>query len=150
MKIAQLLFSLLLVIITPQTVNGCSCVPPFDVIGDTQKWVEKEKKSAMAVFSGAVTKIIRPIDKKGVASGTIKVEILVIDAWKGVSERKVNIYTTTICCICGYPFKLGQQYLIYAFGENADQLWTNICSRSVRLKYAQDDIKYLGKPLAIK
>lgn len=47
---------------------------------------------------------------------------------------------------CGYPFKFGTAYLVYA--ENKDgKFWVTGCSRSNELSYAQFDVNNLPAPL---
>lgn len=55
--------------------------------------------------------------------------------------------TSTACCICGYPFRVGERYLVYASNgyEGEPELWTNICTRTKSLANAANDVKVLGK-----
>jgi hypothetical protein len=50
--------------------------------------------------------------------------------------------------ICGYEFKVGESYLVYAHGS--DRLNTDICTRTEKLVDAGKDLKVLGKAKALK
>jgi hypothetical protein len=44
---------------------------------------------------------------------------------------------------CGYAFKLGQRYLVYAYREEGDKrLSTSICTRTRLIKEADDDFAF--------
>jgi hypothetical protein len=43
---------------------------------------------------------------------------------------------------CGYPFKVGQSYLVYAY-EKSNKLHASLCSRTRLLSEASEDLLYL-------
>jgi hypothetical protein len=44
---------------------------------------------------------------------------------------------------CGYGFRLGGQYLVYAYRQKDGSLYTGICSRTRPLSEAADDLAYI-------
>ncbi len=45
---------------------------------------------------------------------------------------------------CEYPFKVGERYLVYAYGDE-NELGTSTCTRTRKLKKAKEDLKALGE-----
>lgn len=126
-----IVFSLLF-IAGSSTVFACSCVPPGSPNEELEKYT--------AVFSGQVLSI----NRAGYAyKSSYKVNFAVEKAWKGVSEKNVVVSTATEGSICGFNFKEGERYIVYANGENS--LSTSICSRTRSLATAQDDLSVLGE-----
>jgi hypothetical protein len=122
---------------------ACSCSPRIGIIKSEQQLIEEARENAKAVFSGEVTKIIlsdAPKDKEPLYA---EVHFKIIQSWKGITTEEATVYTAHICCICGFPFKVGRQYLVYAYGDK--NLATNICTRTMTLKYASKDLKFLGE-----
>jgi hypothetical protein len=44
---------------------------------------------------------------------------------------------------CGYEFQLNNEYLVYAYDYNGS-IYTNICTRTNLLEYANEDLDYLN------
>jgi len=109
------------------------------------------------VFSGkAVAEEYRPIvtPPPGWSEGG---EILVIKFsvarwWKGSGEGEVFLHTGVARFPGGYTriagedfkFKVGEEYLVYAFGEN-ESLVTDQCARTTKLENADEDLEVLGE-----
>jgi hypothetical protein len=113
---------------------ACSCAPP----PSPKKSLEK----AAAVFSGKVLKI----EKDG--EFELAVTFAVDQVWKGKEAKELVVRTGTNDGICGYKFKKGASYLIYAHESTRDEmkyLVTNICTRTAALADAQEDLKELGE-----
>jgi hypothetical protein len=72
--------------------------------------------------------------------------------WKGSGEEEVFLYTGVSRWPGGYTrivgedfkFKVGDEYLVYAFGEN-ENLATTECERTTKLEKADEDLKALGE-----
>lgn len=90
-----------------------------------------------AVFSGKVTSVMTDQD------GSI-VKFDVDRAWKGLSENNVTVVTANSEASCGYPFKEGKEYLVYARGSNENTLSASLCSRTAPAADAYDDFRVLG------
>src|SRR6185503_15210753 len=55
--------------------------------------------------------------------------------------KEVEVRTGLGDSDCGYNFRLGGQYLVYAYGDE-DKLATGICSRTRPVSEAADDLAY--------
>lgn len=122
--------SLFVVIKTP-LVLACSCVMPGTP--------NEALKEATAVFSGMVTDIDRNLTGYG-----YKVRFDVEKIWKGIFDKTVAVSTGIGGGDCGYAFKEGERYFVYAFGD-VSSLAANICSRTRLLSAAGDDLLALGE-----
>ena len=137
-------------------VLACSCAenpPPKEALAE-----------AIAVFSGEVIAIeIAPLywqgDAKPPAEDLLtrlpagegvreqRVTVSVSKVWKGehISQRQI-LYTSYDCCMCGFGFVVGQEYLIYTYG-NEKRLSTSFCSRTARLQPKPVDLSELPPPI---
>ncbi|TLS50707.1 hypothetical protein FE782_18570 [Paenibacillus antri] len=138
MGLAMLLISLIgLWTFAPPAAKACSCVAP----GTPAEHFER----ADAVFAGTVSEV------KQNAQGYITKRVLfeVESTWKGVDETKVVIATGGGGGDCGFDFKEGEQYLVYAsnskmYGDE-EQLVSIICDRTASLGAATADLDFLGE-----
>lgn len=140
-----LVVGFLALLFAPSVAFACSCeIPP---IGKNDKQLVKlEREKSKAVFSGEVTEIIFKQTIPGEPAPVAEVRFKVLQSWKGVGTNSVTVLTANICCICGYSFKVGERYLVYAYGSNEDEsFWTNICTRTKYLSEASKDLQSLGK-----
>lgn len=121
---------------------GCGCPSGSNPTPESIR-IERQKDfdDATAVFSGEVIK-----------SDVFKAEFKIDKIWKGDFDEKITtltatkdngdgIYTTSGC---DYQVKLGEKYLIYAYGKT-DELKTRSCSRSRLLVNAIEKIEGLEK-----
>jgi len=108
---------------------------------------------ADAVFLGRVT-MIRLVGARGnptpnefVYDGELEVSLEVDRAWKAVTSATVEVLTDAQATACGYPFLVGQYYLVYATQRASTRaLETGLCSRTKELQAASADISALGPP----
>ena len=108
--------------------GACSCAEP------PPPRVALER--AMAVFTGKVVRIEKAeVERRA----TVEVE----KNFKGAGGKTVVVNTGLGGGDCGYGFKEGQRYLIYAHGE-PNALSTNICTRTRHIDDAEQDLKELG------
>lgn len=118
---------------------ACSCAPnPEPLVALDQ---------ADAVFAGRIVGLALKPDEDpaiGVSFETLEVTVAVHSVWKGDTGEDIVIYTAYTCCVCGYAFQLGEEYLIYAFAEDDGTLRTSICSRTMLLSAASEDLAALG------
>jgi hypothetical protein len=140
-----------LVILGLVTSSHSAARPPIDCpcSGYTsQEWsvskqVNVERKYAKALFSG---KVISVVEQKSERGHTLEVRFKVIDSWKYVRTGAVTVITHfPVPGSCGYPFKVGQSYLVYVEREDDGNLWTTVCSRTTLLDMASADLKVLGR-----
>src|SRR5690606_41477990 len=91
-----------------QEVHACSCAEPPPV--------EEALERATRVFSGEVIEIVDPGKNKWIRSSNEPIEVIVkVDrVWKGNVGRQATVTTALSTASCGYPFAIGESYLIYA------------------------------------
>ena len=71
-------------------------------------------------------------------------------SWKGISTSTTEVTTGYGNGDCGYPFKVGETYVVYAYGTPND-LNAFICTRTVEVSRAVEDLRYLDtfQPLIV-
>jgi len=95
-------------------------------------------RDAKAVFLGELIEIIKTNDRcENVAK--FKVERY----WKGKIEEFVNVQTSTTLC-CGYNFRVGEKYLVYAYSEKSLRLETS-AGWVLLDDFTEERIKKLGR-----
>ena len=114
---------------------ACSCMPPGKP--------SEEMKESAAVFSGRVVEIRRN-QRTDDFFARVEAVIEVERVWKGVEKATVSVFTSSDSAACGYGFKEGETYLVYASGDKEGRLLTTICTRTRRMKDAGEDLKELG------
>ncbi len=98
--------------------RACSCTNDHTVL--------QEFGYAAAVFAGTVTNI-QPLGDGNNEIVTLTPTV----RWKGGLDNPVQVITGLNPAICGFPFAVGQSYLVFAFtstfsGQPA--YWTHLCS----------------------
>lgn len=98
--------------------------------------------SAKAVFQGEVSAIQD-------SGHELVVTLQVPRAWKGiVSAEEVKIRTRRDSAACGFPFAVGENYLVYASAlepaQDGASLQVLRCGRTRPLAEAEDDMRELG------
>ena len=121
-----------LMVTTPSIGYACSCVipPPPD----------QALQQAEAVFAGKVIGV-----KENSQKYQKSVLFEVTSTWKGVTQTQVELTTPLNSAACGYEFKEGQEYLVYANQGEANQLETNLCTRTTEFSSAEEDLSVLGE-----
>jgi len=117
-------------ILSASEVFACTCVKP--------KPVKEVYEYTSAIFSGKIIST-RLSGKYG-----RKIIIRVEKSWKGKLPKTVTISTIAVGSMCGYTFTVGKRYLIYAGGDKATDLSTDICSRTSLLSEAKEDVEILN------
>ncbi len=117
----------------------CTCVP-------NPPPREAGIKSA-AVFEGAVADIA-PWDTADYGQQVVSQAVTfdVTKVWKGPRVPQLRVFTIGAESTCGYPFKWGRQYLVYAALDEQGRLSVGQCSRTSLLEHAADDLKDLAAP----
>jgi hypothetical protein len=94
------------------------------------------------VFSGTVLKMT----PEGMGlDAYFKVDFEVDTYWKALGGNRLSVRTRQDEPACGYPFKLGTKYLVYAAVFNTDgQLFTDLCRRNQPFSRAKVDLAVLG------
>lgn len=107
--------------------------------------VEEEFERSQAVFSGKVVDIREKRSLKGNITKSVLFEVS--KTWKGVKQSQIIITTGQGGGDCGFDFKEGQDYLVYANESTmygAKSLVSVICNRTNELRSSQEDLKILG------
>jgi hypothetical protein len=130
--ILPVLTFLLIVINQSDPAFACECTKRDNL--------ETEFRLAHSVFVGEAIEIK---DTQPDASITFRVEKI----WKGNKAEKIIVLTNNQGKACGYHFKKGERYLVYAFADG--DLRTSICNRTNDLRSADGDLEELNqrKPL---
>jgi len=137
----SLALAMISVLFTP-AILACSCVetPP----------VGAALLQAKAVFVGEVEQISlkRRWSKKGeelTYEPRLTVAFAVDRSWKGVPTPRIEISTSKDSASCGFDFKLGERYLVFA-DDSRRGLAAGLCSRIAHLSEASADLAELGEP----
>jgi hypothetical protein len=134
------LFLITLLMLLHTNAVACSCGTPSEPT--LKERVNKELKNSAVVFSGRVVSVTKiPI------STNVAVKFLTNEFWKGSLGEHVTVITGGKNGICGFRFRVGESYLVYAgnAGEKKD-LFTHSCTRTARLSVSGEDLKILGEP----
>ena len=125
-------------LLPPDCASACTC---SSASLNGQKGPESELSSSEAVFSGEVVDF-----EKGSSNPapwpTETVSFRVSEVWKGSERETLEVSTPTQGSACGYAFKEGREYLVYAYGKQ--DLETDGCSRTKPLSEAGADLAVLG------
>ena len=132
----NLIISLALLLALDTTGFTCTCMP--------FKNASKELEQSAAVFSGKVL-AVKGNEQQGGFYTSVEVVLEVDRSWKGIEEKTVSVFTSSQSSACGYGFKKGEEYLVYASKTTEGRLTTSICTRTRRIKEADDDLKELGE-----
>ena len=159
MKGIRILLGVGLSLATPVVPQGLACEACSCAL---QRSPRIARDASVAVFSGRVValfnQLVRPLDTtpSGIerrdadvaywfkAPKRLRVTIEVSEVWKGDVTANTEVYTASECCVCGFPFELGKEYLIYAYRGSSGQLAVSLCSRTRALSDAAEDIAALG------
>jgi hypothetical protein len=136
---------------------GCTAALACDCIHRSESTTDA-LKNYDAVFSGKVVSIKAPKTKRRgkrvVFLGQfVEVKLRVADSWKLVDAEEVTILTPF--SDCSYPFKVGEEYLVWAILNEKDptKLVSGLCARTDKLVNAVKDLNELGegrKPSVLK
>lgn len=136
-----LLYSLacvVLLLLSARTASACTCLnpgPPCQAYG-----------AVSAVFSGRVIEISSfTSNDKALRDFPQKlVRFSVNQTYRGISGTTAETVTGQGGGDCGYPFKVGESYLVYAYQNSEDnRLYASICSRTRPLSEAGADMEYI-------
>ena len=111
-----------------ETVNACSCKRSKPPCGGYEK--------TSAIFTGEVINIT-VVPQRGKT-----VQFKVIESLNNVRVQNLNVETGLGGGDCGYDFKVGEKYLVYA-NEYEGKIGTGLCSRTQLLSTAQNDLEIL-------
>jgi hypothetical protein len=131
-----------LVALLPDCASACTCaVWP----GSQQEQAERALNQSTAVFSGEVLDVEErpPTSMFGIRMLSSGVTLRASEVWKGPQRETLEVHTPRHGASCGYPFKEGQEYLVYAYGKEAP-FKVDLCSETKLLSEASADLEALG------
>jgi hypothetical protein len=136
---AVALIALGLVVLLPDCASACSCG------GDAPFQVLAKGADASAVFSGEVMNIEEGSSTRlyGMSVPSRRVTLQVSEVWKGPQTETLEVTTPRDGATCGYNFKEGQEYLVYAYGKE-EALKVDLCSQTRPLSRADEHLRVLG------
>ena len=138
------MLTLSLVILLSCPAPACSCVP---VPGPAEAVAQ-----AGLVFEGTPVRVrdtltaITGFGGKPATSRQLLFTIVVSRKWKGTVRDTVDVVTGTGGGNCGYPFEIGQRYLIFPFPDDAagsSILNVSICSDTKPTAEAEAELRVL-------
>ena len=124
----------------------CSASPAFSCTCGPKPSVGRALSLSDAVFVGRViawhnaTIEFAPGQSFSGFSFVFEVERL----FKGAVSSEVAVLTGIGRGDCGYPFQVGEKYLVYAYEKKG--LETNICTRTTNISRGDADLAELGDP----
>ncbi len=108
---------------------------------------EEAFSSSSAIFSGIVERIESatpdyPTD--------VWVTLRITALWRGNGGETIRVATPENEAICGVPFTIGTEYLVYARTyQQSPTLWTYLCGRTHATFAGDPDIALLGAPTPV-
>ncbi len=126
-----------LFIFTQVNVLACSCPTVGTMYPTKDTWTSIKLGRVQVAFSGEVVSITK-IPKR-----MLTVKIQVQESWKQVLPEEVTIITEL--ATCGYDFRVGTEYLIFAQGSGEGNLTTGLCLGNKELYKAAEELQVLGE-----
>lgn len=124
----------LLTLAVARDAHACSCTesgPPCQTFFQTE-----------AVFVGTV-RSVTPAPRVPPLLENVRVEFEETVGFRGVGGSTPTVFTNSDGPACGYPFKVGQRYVVYASRYNgAASLVTSTCSRTRPIAEAAEDLAF--------
>jgi hypothetical protein len=136
--LASLILTVLgIVFLLPDCAYACSCAP-----ASTQRYIS----GSGAVFSAVVVEVEEGPPTKMMGTSGIRssrVTLRASEVWKGPQRETLEVSTPRDGATCGYHFKEGQEYLVFAYTEKQG-LVVDSCNGTRRLAEAEAALKVLG------
>ena len=104
--------------------------------------IQRYISSSDAVFSGEVVDLQKGTSASRMFGPSDTVTLRVSEVWKGTDQRTLEVRTPSQGSACGYAFKEGQEYLVYAYGKQ--DLKVDACGGTTLLSKADKDLALLG------
>jgi hypothetical protein len=112
-----------------------------------QERAEIALKESTAVFAGEVVEIDRPSLPIKSSIDPVTVTFRTSESWKGPEGGMLKVRTPVSGVSCGYKFRSGESYLVYAseaFIVEGEGLEVSSCSETKPLSEASADLEALG------
>jgi hypothetical protein len=119
----RLLITLILLLLAG-TASACSCYFPE---GSLRELVTQAYGQASAVLVARA----ESVEDVGLPRTRQRTRFVAIESWKGKHGDRFITDIEVMCCVCGYSFMEGREYLLYLYGPDEDGSYkTNTCSRT--------------------
>jgi 5-hydroxyisourate hydrolase-like protein (transthyretin family) len=130
--------AVLLALVSAGEASACSCV--FGGAAVCQEFWQVD-----AVFAGTATRSATAVVDDGDYKRQIRVlKFSVAEAFRGERVSEIEVATGFGGGDCGYGFRVGETYLVYAGRNERDgRLYTGICHRTKPLAKAAEDLAYI-------
>lgn len=115
---------------------ACTCADIPDPLKDKVAWWLKD---STAVFTGESIKL-----EKIPQTRDMVVTFSVDEFWKGDLSGVVELRTPIDSASCGFDFRIGRSYLVYAYGPKT-ALMTGLCGGNREQYDARDQLEVLGR-----
>ena len=135
--------SLILIVLIFSSTNAmsCSCIREHGSLEDQVTeafssasnviWAKAESTQSVSLNPPETS-----INAQAIASNNPpqkqRTQFVAIKSWKGSHRKRFSTEVTTVCCVCGYRFVEGEEYLLYLYnGPNEEGYYrANICTRT--------------------
>ena len=77
----------------------------------------------------------------------MRVQLQILRVWKGEPAEEVEVRTDVQATACGFDFRIGDVYLVYADRAADGALYVYSCSRTRLSATAKEDLKDIGEPI---
>jgi hypothetical protein len=121
------------VFLFPDCAYACSCMGASE---------QRYLASSEAVFSGEVVEVEEGPTLTDYGS-SFRVTLRAYEVWKGPQQETLEVNTPRMDTACGYPFKEGQEYLVFA-DEGKQGFEVNSCGGTRRVTEAEEALEVLG------
>ncbi len=126
------LFALAALLVTPRAARACTCIADVPLC---QSFWQTD-----AVFTGEVLSF-EPANPDQPFSRRVA-RIRIERTWRGAVEGVVDVITGAGGGDCGYSFRAGIKYVVYAHRARDGSWTTSICSPTKPLEHAAGDLQY--------
>jgi hypothetical protein len=79
----------------------------------------------------------------GMSMSSMRGTLQVSEVWKGPQKDTLEVSTPRDGAACGYYFKEGQEYLVYAYGKE-ESFKVDLCSQTKLVSKAEANLRVLG------
>jgi hypothetical protein len=118
---------------SPPPAEACKCAAPGAPC--SAFW------QADTVFLGRVTSIETARQVRDPLNA-VRVHFTVQHGYRGAGTGQIAVHTSSSDTSCGYPFRTGETYMVYANQSSSGALVTTLCSRTRRAAVGADDVAY--------
>ena len=129
--------------LVPRAALACTCFrsPESKTPAQITREIAAEVRRSAAVFSGKV-----------VARTPLRITFLVDNVWKGSVSRRFEMASGavsnadgSITTSCEFPFKVGETYVVFAYGSSRQTMHASDCTLTNALSFAPDTPTYLNR-----